>query len=112
MSVYSIATLLQNSTYGYTEPMKNITSLNQGLTVGKEKLYQMFIERVAFGHIRVGSPWTVIHGRKRGKYFGRPFSKYLSMNIGIESGWIYIEVISDKEPYREVYRIPYSEEAV
>ena len=108
MSVYSIATLLQNSTYGYTEPMKNITSLNQESTLGKEKLYQMFIERVAFGHIRVGNPWA----RGKGKYFGRPFSKYLSMNIGIEPGFIHIEVIIDKEPYRESYRIPYSEEAV
>lgn len=109
MSVYSIATLLQNSTYGYPEPMKNITSLNQEPpTIGKKNLYQMFIERVAFGHIRVGSPWA----RGKGRYFGRPFSKYLSMNMGIEPGFMHIEVISDKEPYREVYRIPYSEEAV
>lgn len=108
MSVYSIATLLQNSIYGYTEPMKNITSLNQGPTLTKEKLYQIFIERVAFGHIRVGSPWA----RGKGKYFGRPFSKYLSMNIGIEPGFMHIEIIFNKEPYREVYRIPYSEEAV
>lgn len=108
MSVYSIATLLQNSTYGYPEPMKNITLLNQGPTVGKEKLYQMFIERAALGHIRVGSPWA----RGKGKYFGRPFSRDLSMNIGIEPSFIHIEVILDKEPYREFYRIPYSEEAV
>ena len=108
MSVYSIAILLQNSTYGYTEPMKNITSLNQESTLGKEKLYQMFIERVAFGHIRVGNPWA----RGKGKYFGRPFSKYLSMNIGIEPGFMHIEVIFNKEPYRESYRIPYSKEAV
>lgn len=108
MSVYSIATLLQNSIYGYGEPMKNITSLNQGPTIGKEKLYQMFIERVAFGHIRVGNPWA----RGKGKYFGKPFSKYLFMNMSIEPGFIHIEVIIDKEPYREFYRIPYSEEAV
>ena len=108
MSVHSVITLLQNSTYGYGEPTKNTTSLNQGPTVGKEKLYQMFIERVALGHIRVGSPWA----RGKGKYFGRPFSKYLSMNMGIEPGFMHIEVISDKEPYREVYRIPYSEETV
>ena len=109
MSVYSIATLLQNSTYGYPEPMKNITSLNQEPpTIGKKNLYQMFIERAALGHIRVGSPWA----RGKGKYFGRPFSKYLSMNIGIEPGFMHIEVIFNKEPYREVYRIPYSEEAV
>ena len=108
MSVYSIATLLQNSTYGYPEPMKNTTSLNQEPTVGKENLYQMFIERVALGHIRVGSPWA----RGKGRYFGRPFSKYLSMNINVEPGFIHIEVIFNKEPYREVYRIPYSEEAV
>ena len=108
MSEFSIATLLQNSTYGYAEPMKNTTSLNQGPTIGKEKLYQMFIERVAFGHIRVGSPWA----RGKGRYFGRPFSKYLLMNIGIEPVFIHIEVISDKEPYHEFYRIPYSEETV
>lgn len=88
--------------------MKNITSLNQGPTIGKEKLYQMFIERAALGHIRVGSPWA----RGKGRYFGKPFSKYLFMNIGIEPGFMHIEVIIDKEPYREVYRIPYSEEAV
>ena len=108
MSIYSITTLLRNSTYGYTEPMKNITSLNQEHTVGKEKLYQMFIERVIFGHIRVGTPWA----QGKGKYFGRPYSKYIFMNIGIEPGFIHIEAIIDKEPYREFYRIPYSEEAV
>ena len=109
MSVYSIATLLQNSTYGYPEPMKNITSLNQRPpTIRKKNLYQMFIERAVLGHIRVGSPWA----RGKGRYFGKPFSKYLSMNIGIEPGFMHIEVIMDKEPYREVYRIPYSEEAV
>ena len=97
MSVHSVITLLQNSTYGYGEPMKNTTSLNQGPTVG-----------VALGHIRVGSPWA----RGKGRYFGKPFSKYLFMNMGIEPGFMHIEVISDKEPYREVYRIPYSEEAV
>ena len=109
MLEFSIATLLQNSIYGYPEPMKNITSLNQEPpTIGKKKLYQMFIERVAFGHIRVGSPWA----RGKGKYFGKPFSKYLWMNIGIEPGFMHIEVIRDKEPYRESYRIPYSEEVV
>lgn len=108
VSVHSIAILLRNSIYGYPEPMKNTTSLNQGPTVSKEKLYQMFIERAVLGHIRVGSPWA----RGKGKYFGRPFSKYLSMNIGIEPGFMHIEVIKDKEPWREVYRIPYSEEAV
>jgi hypothetical protein len=88
--------------------MKNTTSSNQGSTLAKEKLYQMFIERAALGHIRVGSPWA----RGKGRYFGKPFSKYLFMNIGIEPGFFHIEVIIDKEPYREVYRIPYSEEAV